>query len=260
VLYNIPKSDFSNLHLFRLFGLSDFRTFSKTFSTFTTSTTYYNSLQLTMKIAIFGASGRIGSRIVNEALSRGHEVTAVVRHPETYTLEAPHLRVAKGDLFDSDDVESGVFNHDAVVSAFNFKAGVMPPATIKEVATPLLKGLKQAGVKRLLVVGGAGSLKGSTGEQLVDMPDFPAAYKESALAQREALKVYQHEKDIEWTYLSPAAETAPGERTGKFRTGTDQVIVGENGHSFISMEDYAVAVIDELENPMHIREQFTVGY
>ena len=92
------------------------------------------------------------------------------------------------------------------------------------------------------------------------MPDFPAAYKASALAQRDALKVYQNEKDIEWTYLSPAAEIAPGERTGKFRTGKDQVITDANGKSFISMEDFAVAVIDELENPVHVRERFTVGY
>ncbi len=213
-----------------------------------------------MKIAVFGATGRIGSRIVNEALNRGHLITAVMRHVEDYALEKPHLKVAKGDLFNSQDVESAVFDHDAVVSAFNYKQGVNPPSTITEVATPLLNGLKQAGVKRLLVVGGAGSLKNSEGEQLVDLPDFPAAYKESALAQREALKVYQNEKDIEWTYLSPAAEIAPGERTGKFRTEKDQLIVDSNGKSFISMEDYAVAVIDELENPMHVRERFTVGY
>jgi len=213
-----------------------------------------------MKIVIFGATGRIGSRIVNEALSRGHEVTATVRNPENYTPEDRHLHVAKGDLLDSDDVESAVFDHDAVVSAFNYKQGVNPPTTITEVAAPLLKGLKQAGVKRLIVIGGAGSLKNSNGQQLVDLPDFPAAYKASALAQREALKVYQNEKDIEWTYLSPAAEIAPGERTGKFRTGKDEVIYDANGKSFISMEDLAVAVVDELENPMHIRERFTVGY
>ena len=213
-----------------------------------------------MKIAIFGATGRIGSRIVNEALSRGHDVTAVMRHVEDYTLEKPHLKVAKGDLFNSQDVESAVFDHDAVVSAFNYKEGVNPPSTIAEVAIPLLNGLKQAGVKRLLVAGGAGSLKNTNGEQLVDLPDFPAAFKEASLAQREALKIYQNEKDIGWTYLSPAAEIAPGERTGKFRTGKDEVIVDANGKSLISMEDYAVAVIDELENPMHIRERFTVGY
>ncbi len=213
-----------------------------------------------MKIAIFGATGRIGSRIVNEALNRGHQVTAAVRHPENYTVERPHLRVARTDMFNSQDVESAVFNHDAVVSAFNYKQGVNPPSTIVEVATPLLNGLKQASVKRLLIVGGAGSLEICPGKQLVDTPDFPEAYKASALAQRDALKIYQKEKAIEWTYLSPAAEIAPGERTGRFRTGKDQLITDQNGKSFISMEDFAVAVIDELENPMHVRERFTVGY
>jgi len=212
-----------------------------------------------MKIAIFGASGRIGSRIVNEALNRGHEVTAVARHPENYTLEKPHLRVARGDLFNSQDVEAAVFDHDAVVCAYNFTHGAQP-STFSEITTPLLNGLKQAGVKRLLIVGGAGSLEVSPGVQLVDTPDFPPAYKPAALAHREALKIYRQEKDIQWTYLSPAAEIVPGERTGKFRTGKDQLITGADGHSWISMEDYAVAVIDELETPMHTRERFTVGY
>jgi len=212
-----------------------------------------------MKIAIFGASGRIGSRIVTEALNRGHEVTAIARHPENYTLEQPHLRVTRGDLFNSQDVEAAVFDHDAVVCAYNFTHGAQP-STFSEITVPLLNGLKQAGVKRLLVVGGAGSLEVSPGVQLVDTPDFPPAYKAAALAHREALKIYQQEKNIDWTYLSPAAEIVPGERTGKFRSGKDQLITGENGHSLISMEDFAVAVIDELETPMHIRERFTVGY
>lgn len=212
-----------------------------------------------MKIAVFGASGRIGSRIVNEALNRGHDVTAIARHPEDYTLEKPHLRVTRGDLFDSQSVESAVFNQDAVVCAYNFTKGAQP-STFTEITTPLLNGLKQAGVKRLLIVGGAGSLEVSPGVQLVDTPDFPPAYKPAALAHREALKIYRQEKEIEWTYLSPAAEIVPGERTGKFRTGKDQLITGPDGHSWISMEDYAIAVIDELETPKHIRERFTVGY
>ncbi|HWZ04848.1 MAG TPA: NAD(P)-dependent oxidoreductase [Mucilaginibacter sp.] len=212
-----------------------------------------------MKIAIFGASGRIGSRIVNEALNRGHAVTAIARHPENYTLEKPHLKVTRGDLFNTQDVETAVFDHDAVVCAYNFTHGAQP-STITEITTPLLNGLKQAGVKRLLIVGGAGSLEVSPGVQLVDTPDFPPAYKAAALAHREALKIYRQEKDIQWTYLSPAAEIVPGERTGKFRIGIDQLLTGADGHSWISMEDYAIAVIDELETPMHVRERFTVGY
>lgn len=212
-----------------------------------------------MKIAVFGANGRIGSRIVTEALNREQSVTAVVRHPENYTGEKPHLKVAKGNLFNSQDIEAAAFNHDVVVCAYNYTHGAAP-STITEIATPLLNGLKQAGVKRLIIVGGAGSLEVKPGVQLVDTPEFPPEYKAAALAHREALKIYQKEKDIEWTYVSPAAEIAPGERTGNFRTGTNQLITDENGRSFISMEDYAVAILDEILAPKHIRERFTVGY
>jgi hypothetical protein len=212
-----------------------------------------------MKIAIFGAKGRIGSRIVNEALNRGHQVTAIVRHPEEYTEEKPHLKVAKGDLFKTQDVESGTFDHDAVVCAYNYTYGAQP-SSITEVTVPLLNGLKQAHVKRLIVVGGAGSLEVSPGVQLVDTPDFPPDYRPASLAHREALKLYRQEKEIEWTYISPAAEMTPGERTGNYRVGTDQLLTDARGQSFISMEDYAVAVLDEIENPKHIRERFTVGY
>lgn len=212
-----------------------------------------------MKIAVFGASGRIGSRIVKEALNRGHSVTAVVRYPENYTGEAPHLKVAKGDLFKAQDVQTGAFDQDAVVSAYNNTLGA-EPSTIAEVALPLISGLKQAGVKRLIIVGGAGSLDVSPGVQLVDAPGFPEAYKPAALAHREALKIYKNEKELEWTYISPAAEIAPGERTGVFRTGTAKLLTDESGKSHISMEDFAKPVIDEIEKPLHIREQMTAGY
>ena len=213
----------------------------------------------TMKIAIFGATGNIGSRVVTEALNRGHDVTAIVRHPEDYKLEAPHLRVAKGDLFKTQDVEAAVFDHDAVVSAYNFTKGATP-STIVEVAAPLINGLKQAHVKRLIIVGGAGSLEVAPGVQSVDTPEFPPEFKPAALAQREALKIYQQEKELEWTYISPSAYIFPGERTGNFRTGKDRMLFDEPGKSEISMEDFAVAIIDEIMNPRHIRERFTVGY
>jgi putative NADH-flavin reductase len=212
-----------------------------------------------MKIAIFGASGRIGSRIVTEALNRGIDVTAVVRHPESYTVIHPHLKVAKADIFKTQDVETGAFGHDVVISAYNFTQGATP-STIAEVAVPLINGLKQACVKRLIVIGGAGSLEVSPGVQAVDTPEFPAAYKAAALAQRDALKIYQKEKELEWTYVSPAGEIAPGERTGNFRIGKDQMLTDENGKSFITMEDLAVAIVDEILNPRHIRERFTVAY
>ena len=213
----------------------------------------------TMKIAVFGAGGRIGSRIVDEALNRGHDVTAVVRHPENYTKIHTHLKVAKGDLFNSQDVETGAFDQDAVVSAYSPAAGI-PPSTITELAVPLINGLKQAHVKRLIIVGGAGSLEVAPGLQLVDTPDFPAIYKPVSLAHREALKIYQKENDLDWTFVSPSAVIEPGERTGKFRTGTNQLLSDANGKSFITMEDYAVAVIDEIESPLHIREIMTAGY
>lgn len=212
-----------------------------------------------MKIAVFGATGRIGARIVTEALNRGHDVTAVVRHPEEYTREEPHLKVAKADLFKTQEVETGAFDHDAVVCSYNYTRGAAP-STITEIAVPLINGVKQAHVKRLLIVGGAGSLEVAPGVQLVDTPDFPAAYKPAALAAREALKLYQQEKDLEWTYVSPSAEIAPGERTGKFRIGTNQLLKDANGKSFISMEDFAAAIVDEIENPQHVRQQMTVGY
>jgi putative NADH-flavin reductase len=212
-----------------------------------------------MKIAVFGASGRIGSRIIEEALNRGHDVTAVVRHPENYTHPKPHVKVAKGDLFNAQDVESGAFNQDVVISAYSNTGGA-PPSTITEVVVPLVSGLKQAHVKRLIVVGGAGSLEIAPGKQLVDTPDFPAGFKDVALAHREALKLYQKENELDWTYVSPAAEILPGERTGKFRTGTDQLLTDAGGKSFISMEDFAIAIIDEVEIPKHIKERFTVAY
>jgi|SRR6187402_414639 len=212
-----------------------------------------------MKIAVFGAGGRIGSRIVKEALNRGHDVTAVVRHPEDYAYIHDHLKVAKADLFRAQDVETGAFDQDAVVSAYS-PAKDIPVSTIAEVAVPLIKGLKQAHVKRLIVVGGAGSLEVEPGKQLVDMPFFPEEYKSTSLAHREALKLYMGEQELEWTVISPAEVIEPGERTGVYRTGTNQLLKDSNGKSFISMEDYAAAVLDEIENPQHIKGQMTVAY
>jgi putative NADH-flavin reductase len=119
---------------------------------------------------------------------------------------------------------------------------------------------KKAGVKRLLVVGGAGSLEVAPGMQLVDAPDFPAIYKAEALAGRDFLTTLKGEKDLDWIYVSPSAFFAPGERTGKFRIGKDQLLVSSSGESKISMEDYAIAFADEIEKPKYSRQRFTVGY
>ena len=214
-----------------------------------------------MKIAIIGASGNIGSRITHEALSRGHEVTAIVRDPSKLTLENESLVVTKGDALDAEDLAAKIEGQDAVVVSYS--SGWGPGADYtnhNKVAESVIEAAKRAGVKRLLNVGGAGSLYVAPDVQAVDTPDFPADWKEGASAQRDSLKIYQQEKELDWTFFSPAFMIGPGERTGKFRLGTENPVVNEKGESNISYEDYAVAVLDELEKPQFIRKRFTIGY
>jgi putative NADH-flavin reductase len=203
-----------------------------------------------MKSAHFGATGNAGSRIVAEALRRGHKVTAIARHPEKLKPQ-PGLSAVRGDVNNRADVAALVSGHDAVISSVKFQ--LIHPAI-------LIEGVKQAKVKRLLVVGGAGTLEVAPGLQLLDTPDFPEAYKPEALGGREFLNLLRAEKILEWTFLCPSAEFAPGQRTGKFRLGKDRLLTLPNGESKMSMEDFAIAMIDELENPRHVRERFTVGY
>lgn len=203
-----------------------------------------------MKIALIGASGARGSKIMAEALRRGHEVTGIVRHPEKLAPQ-PRLTAKKGDVYDADGLATLLAGHDAVISSVHFTAS--DPKL-------LIGAVNKSGVKRYLVVGGAGSLKVPSGARLVDEPDFPAAYKNEAMAGGEFLKLLQGETGLDWTFLSPSAIIAPGTRTGKFRLGKDDLLVGADGKSFISEEDYAVALIDEIERPQHIRQRFTVGY
>jgi putative NADH-flavin reductase len=203
-----------------------------------------------MKVALIGASGNVGSRILTELLNRGHEVTGIVRHPEKLQRH-DRLAAKQGDLNDEASLVTLLAGHDAVISAVRFQS-----------ANPqsLIGAVKKAGVKRLLVVGGAGSLEVAPGVQLVDTPDFPEAYKPEALAGRDFLNVLRDERELNWTFLSPSALFVPGERTGKFRLGTDGLLVDSTGESRISMEDYAIALVDELETPRHSRQRFTVGY
>ncbi|MFD2247085.1 NAD(P)-dependent oxidoreductase [Pontibacter ruber] len=214
-----------------------------------------------MKIAIIGGSGNIGSRITHEALSRGHEVTVIVRHPDKYTLENESLTVTKGDVLQVDDLAAKIEDHDAVVVSYSPGWG---PGTdyhkYTEVAYAVIEAAKKAGVKRILNVGGAGSLYVAEGVQAVDTPDFPAEWKEGAAAMRDSLEIYRNEQDLEWTFFSPAFQIGPGKRTGRFRLGTENPVVDEKGKSLISYEDFAVAVLDELENPQYIRQRFTIGY
>ena len=213
-----------------------------------------------MKIALVGATGFVGSAIMMEALDRGHEVTAIARNPDKLRPHAK-LHPKKGDVYNVDEVARLVTGHDAVISAFN-PGWSNPDIYNQQVkgARSIIKGVKQAGVKRLLFVGGAGSLEVKPGVQSVDLPEFPAEYKQGALATREALNMLRKEPSLEWSFLSPSADMFPGQRTGKFRLGTDQLLKDANGESRISVEDYAVAMIDEVEKLTHIRQRFTVGY
>ena len=214
-----------------------------------------------MKIAIIGASGNIGSRITHEALNRGHEVTAIVRHPEKFTMENESLVVTKGNALEVDDLAAKIEGHDALVVSYS--PGWGPDTDFQKhvkAAEAVLAAARKAGVKRVLNVGGAGSLYVAEGVQAVDTPDFPRDWKEGASAQRDSLEVYRNASDLDWTFFSPAFMIGPGERTGKYRLGTEHPVANEKGESTISYEDYAVAVLDELEKPQFIRQRFTIGY
>jgi putative NADH-flavin reductase len=213
-----------------------------------------------MKIALIGATGFIGSAVLQEALDRGHQVTGIQRHPEKLP-QHPNLVAQRGDVRNETETTELVRGHDAVISAYN--PGWDVPDLYQEQVSgyrSIIDGVKKAGVKRLLVVGGAGSLEVAPGVQLVDTPEFPDQWKPGSLATREVLYLVRDEPGLEWSYLSPSGTIAPGERTGQFRLGTDQLLTDANGESRISLEDYAVAMLDELENPQHIRQRFTVGY
>ena len=216
-----------------------------------------------MKVVLFGATGNVGRQVAAEALRRGHEVVGVVRDPAAVTASDPRVRLVKGDATKVDSVAAAVKGADAVVSAISPRPnarGLAAPSLVEN-ARALIAGLRRAAVKRVLFVGGAGSLEVAPGQQLVDQPGFPEAYKAEALEGRAALGVWRSEAGgLDWTYLSPAAEIAPGERTERYRTTGDQFLVDAAGKSFITFEDYAVAVLDELERPRHVGQRFGVAY
>ncbi|MCZ7857091.1 NAD(P)-dependent oxidoreductase [Agrobacterium salinitolerans] len=201
------------------------------------------------KIALIGASGNAGSRILKELSDRGRQVTAIARNPEKIAV-LPNVVAKKGDVFDQAALSELLRGHDAVISSVHFTAS--DPAT-------LIEAVRASGVSRYLVVGGAGSLEIAPGQRVVDLPDFPAAYKAEATKGAEFLDRLKQEKQLDWTFLSPPAEFVPGERTGKFRIGKDTLLSNEQG-SRISFEDYAIALADEIEKPQHSRQRFTVGY
>lgn len=214
-----------------------------------------------MRIALIGATGQIGQHILNEALSRGHNVTALLRQPGKLTAHE-RLHAVQGDIYDTAALAKLLQGSEAVISAFNPGWGDADlPANQIRGTDSVIAATKQAGVPRLLVVGGAGSLKlPGTDTDVVDTPDFPADWKAAASAVRETLKHLRTEKELDWTFLSPAALIEPGERTGRFRLGHDELLVDAKGESRISLQDYAVAMIDELESPQHSRQRFTLAY
>jgi putative NADH-flavin reductase len=212
-----------------------------------------------MKIALIGASGFIGSALRQEALSRGHQVTALVSQPKKLEA-APGLTIVQADVNATAALAAQLQGHDVVLSAFSGHAQGDIEGYYLGGIRSIIAATRQAGVKRLLVVGGAGSLEVQPGLQLLDTPQFPDAYKPTAEGARKALGLLRQESSLDWTMLSPSATIAPGERTGRFRLGGDQLLKDAQGESRISVQDYAVAFIDEVEKPAHVRQRFTVGY
>jgi putative NADH-flavin reductase len=214
------------------------------------------------KIALFGANGTIGSRVLGEALRRGHQVTAVVRDPAKLTMSDPNLTVVAGDVLDPESVAEVGEGQDVVVSAVGGGDGPGHIATIRPAAESLVAGVRTLGgdAPRLVLVGGAGSLRQPDGTLVWDAEGLPEFLLQIMHAHGDALDFCRTVSDVRWTCLSPAATIEPGERTGTYRTATDDLVVAEDGSSRISAEDYAVALLDEIEQPRHIGQRFTVGY
>lgn len=214
-----------------------------------------------MNIALIGATGFVGSPVLAELLSRGHKVTVLARTPSKLPAQTG-LTAVKADALDATQVAKAVAGHDAVISAYN--PGWSEPKIHDlhlQASRAIVEGVKASGVKRLLVVGGAGSLYVAPGVQLVDTPPFPAEYKQGALAAREALNELKKETTLDWSFVSPPIALAPGERTGQYRLGADELLPGQGDQpAGISVADLAVAIVDEIETPRHVQKRFTVAH
>ncbi len=213
-----------------------------------------------MKLAIIGATGFVGSAVLQEALQQGHDVTAIVRHPEKLAAH-PSLTAKAVSVFDEAALADVLRGHDAVISAYN------PGWTNPDIQSQMIEGsahivnaTKLAKVPSLLVVGGAGSLEVAPGVQLVDTPQFPAEWKEGALGAREVLNQLKNEKELNWRFISPAVFLEPGKRTGQFRYGDDAVLFNDDQPARISVEDLAVAIVEEIAAPRYNQRRFTVAY
>ena len=202
------------------------------------------------KIAIIGATGRAGSQLLEEALRRGHSVTAIARNTDKLAVR-PGVSVKQVDALDAEALQQAISGSDVVISAAHFST--LP-------ASAVIGPVKKAAVKRLLVVGGAGSLLLPGGTRVIDSEGFPQAYKAEASAGATFLDALRQEQELDWTFLSPSAEFVETERTGTFRLGQDDLLVSREGRSWISFADFAIAMLDEVETPKHSRQRFTVGY
>ncbi|MFF8382259.1 NAD(P)-dependent oxidoreductase [Streptomyces kanasensis] len=213
-----------------------------------------------MKIALFGATGMVGSRIAAEAARRGHDVVAVSRSGAS-PVEGPGVTAVAADAGSVEAVAAAVAGADVVASALApVRDGSDPRAPFAALYDAFLDGVRQGGVRRVVIVGGAGSLLVEPGTALVDTPGFPVAYKAEAQAHADRLAALRGVTDLDWTYVSPAAQIAPGERTGVFRVGGDALLTDAEGNSAISAEDYAVAFVDEIERGAHPGTRISVAY
>lgn len=202
-----------------------------------------------MELAIIGVTGNVGRRILDEALLRGHTVKGISRDPSKIGPR-DGLMLVSGDVNRPEALAPILAGSGVVVSSVRFR--VSDPAK-------LIDAVRHSGVKRYLIVGGAGSLEVAPGKLLVDSPGFPEMYKEEASGGKVFLDALRVVDDLDWTMLSPSALFTEGKRTGVFRLGTDTLLTGVDGKSWISYEDFAVALLDEIEDPKHRRKRFTAG-
>lgn len=211
-----------------------------------------------MNITLIGASGFVGSAVLEEAVARGHKVTAIVRDTgKVANLDG--VTAVKADVTEAGAMNSAIAGSDVVISAFNGGWGD-PEIYAKHLGgSKAIAASAKAEGKRIIAIGGAGSLE-IGGKQLVDSPEFPAEYKDGARAARDALADLRTQTDLEWSFVSPPINLFPGERTGIFRIGGDQPVFDDKGQSAISVQDLAVAILDEAEAPRHTGKRFTAGY
>ncbi|POG53760.1 NAD(P)-dependent oxidoreductase [Haloferax marisrubri] len=212
-----------------------------------------------MNVLLLGASGRIGTRIANELLNRGHAVTGVSRSGAVDSIDDPDFSAVAGDATDADQLAQLAAGHDAVASALG-PSDDESPEVLVEMLDAVVDGMRRASVDRLVWTGGAGILNVGPDTRLIDSPEFPDEWKPVASAAIEAYGLLEDADDLRWTYVAPAALIEPGERTGEFRTALGELVADEDGESRISMEDFAIAFADELERGDAVHEQLAVGY